>query len=157
MQRCEAFFATENAGKTMVAEVVRLRSLPRAPEFSRIRLRKCFTALPAMRLPCRSFVGLLAIMAVTAMPLRADTVELENLRMGHVRQGYRAPGDEVLPNIAYVTIQELATRVSHRNTGRQSGCPLADQLLARIATDENLHMVFYRRLAKRPSTSRPRR
>lgn len=77
-----------------------------------------------------------------------DPVELENLRMGHVRQGYRAPGDEVLPNIAYVTIQELATRVSHRNTGRQSGCPLADQLLARIATDENLHMVFYRRLGK---------
>src|SRR5207248_709120 len=40
--------------------------------------------------------------------------------------------------------QELATRVSHRNTGRATGCPIAEQLLSRIATDENLHMVFYR-------------
>jgi acyl-[acyl-carrier-protein] desaturase len=45
-----------------------------------------------------------------------------------------------------VTFQELATRVSHRNTGRTSGCPIADQLLARISTDENLHMIFYRNL-----------
>jgi hypothetical protein len=29
----------------MVAEFVRIRSLPRTSEFSRIRLRKCFTAL----------------------------------------------------------------------------------------------------------------
>ncbi|MFY1621493.1 acyl-ACP desaturase, partial [Micromonospora sp. WMMD736] len=42
--------------------------------------------------------------------------------------------------------QELATRISHRNTGRASGCPIAEQLLTRIATDENLHMVFYRNL-----------
>lgn len=45
-----------------------------------------------------------------------------------------------------MSFQELATRVSHRNTGRASGCPIADQLLARIAADENLHMVFYRNL-----------
>ena len=36
--------------------------------------------------------------------------------------------------------------MSHRNTGAATGCPLAEQLLARIATDENLHMVFYRNL-----------
>ena len=48
--------------------------------------------------------------------------------------------------MAYVSFQELATRVSHRNTGKATGDPIADQLLARIATDENLHMVFYRNL-----------
>src|SRR6185436_7691426 len=42
--------------------------------------------------------------------------------------------------------QELATRVSHRNTGRISGDPVCDQLLGRIALDENLHMIFYRSL-----------
>jgi hypothetical protein len=46
----------------------------------------------------------------------------------------------------YVAFQELATRVAHRNTGRLANDPVADRLLTRIATDENLHMVFYRDL-----------
>ena len=45
--------------------------------------------------------------------------------------------------MAYVSFQELATRISHRNTGRYTQDP-CDDLLARIAQDENLHMVFYR-------------
>ena len=52
----------------------------------------------------------------------------------------------MLESIAYVAFQELATRVSHRNTGRFSGDPVCDQLLARVAADENLHMIFYRNL-----------
>jgi acyl-[acyl-carrier-protein] desaturase len=48
--------------------------------------------------------------------------------------------------VAYVTFQELATRVSHRNTGAACADPIADRLLKRIAADENLHMVFYRNL-----------
>jgi acyl-[acyl-carrier-protein] desaturase len=52
----------------------------------------------------------------------------------------------MLQAATYVSFQELATRVSHRNTGRIAGCPLAEKLLARISTDENLHMVFYRNL-----------
>ena len=51
-----------------------------------------------------------------------------------------------LHGIAYVSFQELATRVSHRNTGRISGDPICDQLLAKVAADENLHMLFYRNL-----------
>jgi acyl-[acyl-carrier-protein] desaturase len=43
-----------------------------------------------------------------------------------------------------VTFQELATRIAHRNTGRYSDDPVADRIMVRIATDENLHMVFYR-------------
>jgi hypothetical protein len=42
--------------------------------------------------------------------------------------------------------QELATRISHRNTGRFTQDPIAERLLTRVATDENLHMVFYRNL-----------
>jgi acyl-[acyl-carrier-protein] desaturase len=44
----------------------------------------------------------------------------------------------------YVSFQELATRVSHRNTGKACDDPIADQLLQRISADENLHMIFYR-------------
>lgn len=75
-----------------------------------------------------------------------DPVELENLRMQHMAAGYDSGDKTPLQAVAYVSFQELATRVSHRNTGKATGCPLADQLLARIATDENLHMVFYRNL-----------
>ncbi len=45
-----------------------------------------------------------------------------------------------------MSFQELATRVSHRNTGRFTDDPMCEQLLARVAADENLHMVFYRNL-----------
>jgi Fatty acid desaturase. len=75
-----------------------------------------------------------------------DPVELESLRMSHMTQGYDSGDKTALQAVAYVSFQELATRVSHRNTGLATGCPLAEQLLARIATDENLHMVFYRNL-----------
>ncbi|MEV6768526.1 acyl-ACP desaturase [Nocardia sp. NPDC051030] len=79
-----------------------------------------------------------------------DPVELEEARMACMMQGVDNPngtGDHsVLPGVAYVTFQELATRVSHRNTGRACEDPIADRLLARIASDENLHMVFYRNI-----------
>ncbi|MEU6559769.1 acyl-ACP desaturase [Nocardia nova] len=77
-----------------------------------------------------------------------DPVALENDRMVHMTRGVHAPADfhGVLDQVAYVTFQELATRISHRATGRVCGDPIADRMLARIATDENLHMVFYRTL-----------
>jgi acyl-[acyl-carrier-protein] desaturase len=75
-----------------------------------------------------------------------DPVELERLRMMHMTAGYDSGDKSALQTVAYVSFQELATRVSHRNTGAATGCPLAEQLLQRIATDENLHMVFYRNL-----------
>ena len=43
-----------------------------------------------------------------------------------------------------MTFQELATRVSHRNTGKACNETIADHLLARVSADENLHMIFYR-------------
>ena len=76
-----------------------------------------------------------------------DPVALERARMAHMQAGYaNAHDDEVLHSIAYVAFQELATRISHRNTGKATGDPIAEQLLARVAADENLHMVFYRNL-----------
>jgi acyl-[acyl-carrier-protein] desaturase len=71
---------------------------------------------------------------------------LEALRMEHMTAGYDSGDKTMLQVLAYVSFQELATRIAHRNTGRATGCPLAEQLLARISTDENLHMVFYRNL-----------
>jgi acyl-[acyl-carrier-protein] desaturase len=64
---------------------------------------------------------------------------------GQQGQGDVAP-QSFFDAVVYVTFQELATRVSHRNTGRACGEPVADALLKRIAFDENLHMIFYRGL-----------
>ncbi|MFE3773848.1 acyl-ACP desaturase [Streptomyces sp. NPDC059122] len=76
-----------------------------------------------------------------------DPVELERFRMAHMSEGFESDNaHSMLHSVAYVAFQELATRISHRNTGRHSGDPVCDRMLARIATDENLHMVFYRNL-----------
>lgn len=81
-----------------------------------------------------------------------DPVQLEQFRMEHMTNGYSTPdvddiGASFLYSVAYVTFQELATRVSHRNTGKVCADPIADRMLQRIAADENLHMIFYRNLA----------
>ena len=74
-----------------------------------------------------------------------DPYELEDLRMAHMSLGYQAPYDnDMLHTIAYVSFQELATRISHRNTGKLSDDPIAEGMMQRIALDENLHMLFYR-------------
>src|SRR3954466_11892500 len=85
-----------------------------------------------------------------------DPVELEQLRLEQVTRGF-SPGqnqqlegdadlfaDSLFDSVIYVTFQELATRVSHRNTGKACNEPIADQLLQRVSADENLHMIFYR-------------
>ncbi|MEU6734209.1 acyl-ACP desaturase [Streptomyces physcomitrii] len=76
-----------------------------------------------------------------------DPDELESFRMTHMSEGFESDNrHSMLHSVAYVAFQELATRISHRNTGRISGDPVCERMLARIATDENLHMVFYRNL-----------
>jgi acyl-[acyl-carrier-protein] desaturase len=76
-----------------------------------------------------------------------DPVALERFRMRHMGEGYQsAHSADLVRSLAYVSFQELATRVSHRNTGKFTDDPMADQLLGRIAADENLHMIFYRNL-----------
>lgn len=74
-----------------------------------------------------------------------DPYELEDLRMAHMSLGYQTPYvNDMLHTIAYVSFQELATRISHRNTGKISDDPIAENMMQRIALDENLHMLFYR-------------
>ncbi|MEU4411351.1 acyl-ACP desaturase [Streptosporangium sp. NPDC023963] len=75
-----------------------------------------------------------------------DPVELERARMVHMSEGFTNSYEGVLASVAYVSFQELATRISHRNTGKASEDPNCERLLARIAADENLHMLFYRNL-----------
>jgi acyl-[acyl-carrier-protein] desaturase len=75
-----------------------------------------------------------------------DPVELEDLRMAHMQKGFTALHPGMLGGLAYVSFQELATRVAHRNTGKATGDPVAEQMFARIALDENLHMIFYRNM-----------
>ncbi|WP_328718514.1 acyl-ACP desaturase [Streptomyces sp. NBC_00247] len=75
-----------------------------------------------------------------------DPVDLEQRRLAHMSAGSGGAPGGILQTLAYVTFQELATRISHRNTGVATGCPVAEQLLVRIAADENLHMLFYRNL-----------
>lgn len=77
-----------------------------------------------------------------------DPVELERARMQVMQTGYNTQEAPLLRILAYVSFQELATRISHRNTGRYTEDPIAERLLSRISTDENLHMVFYRNLVK---------
>jgi acyl-[acyl-carrier-protein] desaturase len=81
-----------------------------------------------------------------------DPVELEKLRLEQMTRGF-SPGqnhqgdlfaESMFDSVAYVSFQELATRVSHRNTGKACNESIADQLLARVSADENLHMIFYR-------------
>ena len=73
-----------------------------------------------------------------------DPVMLERGRMSQLERGYDLASPDTLHGLAYVAFQELATRISHRNTGRYSDDPVADKIMIRIAADENLHMVFYR-------------
>ncbi|MEU6324621.1 acyl-ACP desaturase [Streptomyces sp. NPDC047009] len=87
-----------------------------------------------------------AIRAYLHSTRAVDPVALERMRMSLVGTGFSTDQPHGLHTIAYVALQELATRVSHRNTGHQSGDPVCDRMMARIATDENLHMVFYRGL-----------
>src|ERR1700756_1221036 len=87
-----------------------------------------------------------------------DPVALEKLRIEVVNRGF-SPGqnhqvredlfaESLFDSVIYVTFQELATRISHRNTGKACNEPIADQLLAKISADENLHMIFYRDVAE---------
>ncbi|MGP3637168.1 acyl-ACP desaturase [Streptomyces sp. 24-1644] len=76
----------------------------------------------------------------------ADPVALERLRMSHLATGWDAQWPTPLHCLAYVTVQELATRQAHRNTGALCGDWVGESLMARIASDENRHMLFYRGL-----------
>jgi acyl-[acyl-carrier-protein] desaturase len=53
----------------------------------------------------------------------------------------------LLHGLVYVTLQELATRVAHYNTGKLLDDPAGREIMKRVAGDENRHYLFYRGLA----------
>jgi acyl-[acyl-carrier-protein] desaturase len=79
---------------------------------------------------------------------KLDLVALERARMRHVTAGFDPGirGQTLTDGLVYLALQELATRISHWNTGRfldEAGAAV----MKRVAADENLHFLFYRDLA----------
>jgi acyl-[acyl-carrier-protein] desaturase len=75
-----------------------------------------------------------------------DMRELERARMRQVSMGLVPNPDSIADGIVYVALQELATRISHRNTGKLLNDPQGAAIMSRVAADENLHHLFYRDL-----------
>ena len=76
-----------------------------------------------------------------------DLVELERGRMAQVALGETPNPESLHEGFVYLALQELATRISHRNTGLQIGDPVGYDVMKRVCSDENLHQLFYRDLA----------
>ena len=75
-----------------------------------------------------------------------DPIELERSRMAQVSGG-QTPNPPLYEGFIYLALQELATRISHRNTGALLGDPVGYEVMKRVGSDENLHQLFYRDLA----------
>ena len=75
-----------------------------------------------------------------------DPVQLERARMAQVECGEVPEPESPHDGFAYVALQELATRISHRNTGKLIEDPVGYAVMARVGADENLHYLFYRDL-----------
>lgn len=73
-----------------------------------------------------------------------DPFELERGRMIQMSTAEVPEPPTVADTLAYVAMQELATRISHRNTGKLVEDPAGYAVMARVATDENHHFLFYR-------------
>ena len=76
-----------------------------------------------------------------------DPRSLEDDRMQTMSEGHLTGYGDPAALMIYTSAQELATRVSHRNAGKLSDDETAYALMARIATDENHHFMFYRGVA----------
>ena len=76
-----------------------------------------------------------------------DPVDLERGRMAQVSGGLTPDPDSTADGFIYLTLQELATRIAHRNTGKLVGDAVGYAVMTRVAADENLHHLFYRDLA----------
>lgn len=73
-----------------------------------------------------------------------DPIALERARMHQVCNGVVPDPPTAADGFVYVALQELATRISHRNTGKLLDDRAGYDVMARVASDENLHYLFYR-------------
>jgi acyl-[acyl-carrier-protein] desaturase len=75
-----------------------------------------------------------------------DPTALERDRMVQVTRA-QTPQPPTVPDMfVYLCLQELATRIAHRNTGKVVPDQAGYDVMARVAADENLHYLFYRDL-----------
>jgi acyl-[acyl-carrier-protein] desaturase len=79
---------------------------------------------------------------------QVDPVALERARMQQVCGRVVPEPPNAIEGLVYVALQELATRVAHRNTGKALGDTTGFDIMARVAADENLHYLFYRDLVE---------
>ena len=79
-----------------------------------------------------------------------DPVALERGRMVQMSKGEVPEPPSAADGMCYVTLQELATRISHRNTGKliEEQDRVGYDIMRRVAIDENHHFLFYRDIAK---------
>jgi acyl-[acyl-carrier-protein] desaturase len=75
-----------------------------------------------------------------------DPWQLERMRMQQMSDGVVPEPETPIDTLAYVAAQELATRISHRNTGLLLNDEEGPSVFKRVAMDENLHHLFYRDL-----------
>ena len=83
-----------------------------------------------------------------------DPRMLEDGRMSQMSGGEVPDPDSAVDGFVYVALQELATRIAHRNTGKALQEHLGDHpvavagydVISRVAADENFHFLFYRDL-----------
>jgi acyl-[acyl-carrier-protein] desaturase len=73
-----------------------------------------------------------------------DPIALERARMHQVSTGVVPEPPTAADGFVYVALQELATRIAHRNTGKLLEDKAGYDVMARVASDENLHFLFYR-------------
>ena len=76
-----------------------------------------------------------------------DPVAMERGRMQHAEFGFHQPIMGAADGFVYVALQELATRISHWNTGKLMEDKAGYEVMKRVAADENLHYLFYKDVA----------
>jgi acyl-[acyl-carrier-protein] desaturase len=75
--------------------------------------------------------------------------ELEDGRMAQVSSAVVPEPETAADGMCYVAMQELATRISHRNTGTMLNDPVGYEVMMRLSSDENKHHLFYRDLVSK--------
>ena len=84
-----------------------------------------------------------------------DPRALEDGRMSQMSGGRVPEPTSAVDGFVYVALQELATRIAHRNTGKvlleqaelhpeTPAYRAGYEVMGRVATDENFHFLFYR-------------
>jgi acyl-[acyl-carrier-protein] desaturase len=78
-----------------------------------------------------------------------DPVHLEDCRMVQVSSAIVPEPPTAADGMCYVAVQELATRISHRNTGTMLNDKVGYDVMMKLSTDENRHHLFYRDLVSK--------